>query len=176
VLVVLLVLDRRGWLLVRSADDLAAYHGREAMVTHVVDGDTIDVALPDALAGHDVTRVRLWGIDCPELAHFGKSEEPLAREATRLTESVVGNHRVRLFLEAHEPRDSFGRVLAHVELIDDGRSLNEALLDAGLAKADDHWPHSRLTRYAQVQLSAQRRGVGIWAKDKGAIQSQPASR
>lgn len=170
----LLVADRRGWLLVRDVDDLAAYHGRTARVSRVIDGDTIEVALRDDLNHAPQTRVRLWGINCPELAHFGGAEQPLAREAKDLALHTVGERDVMLFLEPQRPRDSFGRVLAHIETTD-GRSLNEALLEAGLARADDRWPHTRLTRYAQVELAARRKGVGMWAKAAKPAATQAAA-
>jgi endonuclease YncB( thermonuclease family) len=158
----LILADRNGWLLVREADDMPAYHGRLARVVRVIDGDTLEVALGDALNDNaPTTRVRLWGIDCPEMPHFDQVEEPLAREATDAALALVQEQEVRLFLEPQRPRDSYGRVLAHVES-SDGRSLNEALLEAGLARADDRWPHTRLTRYAQVELAAKRAKVGLW--------------
>jgi endonuclease YncB( thermonuclease family) len=70
---------------------------------------------------------------------------------------------VILDLEPGRPRDSFARVLAHITL-DDGRSLNEQMLEAGLAKADDRWPHGKLVRYAQLDMAARKRGVGVWSK------------
>lgn len=163
VIALLIAADQRGWLLVRNADDLGAYHGMAARVTHVVDGDTIDIALRDAMNSTDTTRIRLWGIDCPELAHFDQPEQPWAKEARALALRMAEGAEVRLFLEPQRPRDAYGRVLAHVELLD-GRSLNEALLEAGLARADDRWAHLRLTRYAQVELAARRAGVGVWMK------------
>ena len=163
VLALLIIADRRGWLLVRDADDLPAYHGRLALVSRVIDGDTIEISVPDSMAdGAATTRVRLWGIDAPEMPHFDQAEEPLAREATNLAIGMVQGREVRLYLEPQRPRDSYGRVLAHVES-SDGRSLNEALLEAGLARADDRWPHTRLTRYAQVELAARRAQVGLWS-------------
>lgn len=162
ILAILVYADRRGWLLAPGNDDLPAYHGRVASVTRVIDGDTIDVNLPDAMGDNSpTTRIRLWGIDAPEMAHFDQVEEPLARDATALAEEFLRGRDVRLFLEPQRPRDSYGRVLAHVET-GDGRSLNEALLEAGLARADDRWPHTRLTRYAQVELAARRAQVGLW--------------
>ena len=80
---------------------------------------------------------------------------------------MLTGHMVLLVLEPHQQRDSFARVLAHVEIADDanaGRSLNEALLEAGLAKADDRWPHARLTRYAQLENAARRQRIGIWSR------------
>ena len=67
-----------------------------------------------------------------------------------------------LTLEPHRTRGSFGRLLAHAQL-PDGSSLNEALLAAGLARADDRWPHSLVGRYAQLERIARREGLGIWS-------------
>jgi micrococcal nuclease len=106
--------------------------------------------------------VRLWGIDCPEAANFGKPAQLWADEATALATSLCDQQKVILKLEYDRPRDSFSRVLAHVELAD-GRVLNEVLLEAALAKADDRWPHSRLVRYAQVEMAARKRRIGVWS-------------
>jgi micrococcal nuclease len=157
--------DQRGWLLVRQSDDFATYHGRTARVTQIIDGDTFDIEFPDVLHDRSVTRVRLIGIDCPEPAHAGNPAEPLANAATALTRSQCENKTVRLWLEPAQPRDVFGRVLAHVELPDRTR-LNETLLANGLAKADDRWPHTLLVRYAQVEITARRGKVGLWGQDE----------
>jgi len=46
------------------AGDVARYHGKTFTVVNVVDGDTIDVDVPDGEYEH--TRIRLWGVDTPE--------------------------------------------------------------------------------------------------------------
>ena len=158
----LIAADQNGWLLVRDIDDLAAYHGMRAEAVRIIDGDTLEVSLGDVLAETPVTRIRLWGVDCPEAARFGQPAEPLSAEASALARSLVASE-VVLWLEPHQTRDAFGRVLAHVEL-GRGDTLNEALLEAGLARAEDRWPHARLIRYAQLETAARRRGVGIWKK------------
>lgn len=158
----LILADQQGWLLVRRVDDFAHYHGTEASVSRVIDGDTIEVELADALNDRPVTRIRLWGIDCPERATSGEPAEPLSDDAAALARQAVQDNIVRLWLEPSRPRGSFGRVLAHVELMD-GRSLNELLLEAGLAWTDERWPHGRLIRYKQVETRARKRAVGVWA-------------
>lgn len=166
VLVALVLADRHGLLLVRQTDDMAAYDGVKAHVGRVIDGDTIEVDLPDTLNNRPATRIRLWGIDCPEEAHFGDPAQPWAAEATALADSLCGDRLVILELESSRPRDSFSRILAHVTL-PDGRILNEQLLEAGLAKADDRWPHGKLVRYAQLEMAARKRGQGVWSKTSG---------
>lgn len=162
VLAGLIIADQRGWLLVRRSDDMAAYHGRKANTLRVIDGDTIEIDLPDSLNNTASTRVRLWGVNCPETTHANRPAQPWAVEAANLTEKLVKNQSVILWLESHRTRDPFAVVLAHVELTG-GRSVNEELLSAGLAKADDRWPHSMLVRYAQVETNAKRRKLGVWS-------------
>jgi micrococcal nuclease len=163
ILVVLILLDRRGWLLVARADDLASLDGAITMVTRVIDGDTIEVGLPDARNDRSTTRVRLWGIDCPEAARPGRAAEPLAADATALVRRLVEGRLVRLELEPRQVRDSFGRVLAHVGL-EDSTSLNARLLEAGLARADGRWPHTRLVQYGQLERRARREKIGLWTE------------
>jgi micrococcal nuclease len=165
VLAMLIVADRSGCLLVRRIDDMAAYHGMQTRIVTVLDGDTIDVALPDALHDRPTTRVRLCGIDCPEPARPRQPAEPWAEEATALTRELTEDATITLWLESHSTRGVFGRVLAHVEL-PDGSFLNEALLAAGLAVADDRWPHAKLTRYAQLENAARQQGLGIWSEEE----------
>ena len=165
VLIALIIADRSGWLLVPKIDDMTAYHGASAEVLRVLDGDTIEIELADALYDRPVTRIRFWGLDCPETAKPDRPADPYANEATELTRLLAADRSVTLYLESHRTRGVFGRVLAHVEL-PDGSSLNEALLSAGLAVADERWSHSRLGRYAQLERAARRQGLGIWSQDK----------
>jgi len=154
-------LDRAGRLLVPRTDDLQAYDGVSARVIRVIDGDTFDVDLPDALNDRSFTRVRLWGLDCPEVETRDHPGEPWADEATAFTRDLVDDASVTLHLESHRERGTFGRVLAHVEIPNRG-SLNLLLLEAGLARADDRWPHRHLERYAAAERDARRDRRGMW--------------
>ena len=161
VLVALSYIDWRGWLLVPYADDLAAYHGVRGRVTRVIDGDTFEIDIPDRLNQRPVTRVRLWGLNCPEQASPDRDAEPLADEATNMTKRLIKGGVVTLSLEPHRMRGTFGRVLAHVETPDQG-NLNIALLEAGLAFTDERWSHRWLARYAKAQRQAQQKVTGLW--------------
>ncbi len=168
ILVALITADRSGCLLVPKIDDMSAYHGLRAQVIRVIDGDTIEIKHPDALHDRPVTRIRLWGLDCPETAKPDHPADPYADQATQRTRSLAADKIVTLSLESHRTRGAFGRVLAHIEL-PEGTNLNEALLSEGLAVADERWPHSLLGRYAQLERAAKRAGLGVWApQDDGA--------
>ena len=155
--------ERRGWLLYRG-DDLQRYHEQYFEVTRVVDGDTLRVAARDGQ--HATTRVRLIGVDTPELARprEGTPDEPLAEEAREYVVNLVRGERVRLDLEPHSLRDRYGRLLAYVTL-DDGRCVNEAILLAGLAKAETRWPHRDRERYLRLEEQARHDRVGVWKRE-----------
>jgi endonuclease YncB( thermonuclease family) len=172
VLIALMLVDRQG-LLLYPDDELGRYDGQRFYVTRVIDGDTLDVTTPDnipdntAAGDQAVTRVRLWGIDTPELAKRdeGKIVSPdqqCAREAAALTRRLAQVREVTLIVEPHQLRGRYGRLLAHVQLAD-GTMLNEHLLTAGLARADERTGHRFISRYALLELQAQREAVGLWA-------------
>jgi endonuclease YncB( thermonuclease family) len=133
----------------------------QVLVTRVVSPHTLEVAMADDVARRASTHVRLWGVTAPLPAGPDRDAQPFSDEAMLLTQRLVENTSVILQLESHRTRDPFNRLLAHVEL-DGGGTLNEALLEAGLARADERWPHSMLVRYAQAQQNARRRGEGVW--------------
>ena len=161
-ILIVIVLDRAGLLLAPRLNDFERYHDRQVLVLRIIDGDTIEVGLPDPLSGGAVTHIRLWGIDCPEIGRAGTVTEPWAAEARALTRELAEGAVVRLIIEPGRIRDSFERILAHVEL-PDGRLLNRELLAAGLARADDRWPHARLLTYEQAEFFARARDLGIWS-------------
>ena len=161
----LIVADRNGWLLVHQADDMSAYHGVKTRAVRIIDGDTIEVDIADALSKKPATRVHLWGVDCPDLSR--STAEPWAQEAAGCTRSLVMNTEFTLWLESHQTRDAYGAILARIEL-PDGRIVNEAVLEQGLARADDRFPHTYLTRYAQLENSARRRRAGMWMNPRSA--------
>jgi endonuclease YncB( thermonuclease family) len=156
--------DRRG-LLLYTGDDVARYDGGSFMVARVVDGDTLDLAVPDG--AWRTTRVRLWGVDTPELARpeEGRPAEPRADEARRRSAELAEGERVRLELEPSRVRDRYGRLLAFVHL-PDGTLLNEHLLSEGLAEADDRWPHRRVERFDLLEDGARRKRAGVWAEPR----------
>lgn len=177
VLVVLVVLDHYGLLRPRG-DDFSRYDGHSFQVTHVVDGDTLDVAAPDD--GHATTRIRFWGINCPEMDHpnlpgpaGAKPRQPYALEATQMTRQLAEGKVVRLYLEPQRVRDKYGRLLAYIEL-PDGKLLNEELLAAGLARADNRWNHRWLDRFKMIEKQAQHDHLGIWHDGVAKRRVEPA--
>lgn len=129
----------------------------EAVPVHsrtVFDGDTLELA--------DGRRVRLIGINAPEVGRKGKPSEPFARAAEqRLRELTSGGS---LYLvPGEEPRDRYGRTLAH--LFDArGRSIEAQLLTEGLGFAIAVPPNLRLVAcHVAAEQSARSAARGLWA-------------
>jgi endonuclease YncB( thermonuclease family) len=123
-----------------------------ALVRSVVDGDTIDVA--------GVGRVRLLGIDAPELGFRGSTAAPFATEAKQRLVSLVLHRWVRLEYEG-ATRDVYNRSLAYV-VTEDGVFVNAALVREGLARVTGRPPLARLSELERAQAEAQQSRRGMW--------------
>ncbi len=125
-------------------------------VTYVYDGDTVRLA--------DGARLRLIGIDTPELHPDGGPPQPLAVAARTRLRTLLERHGYRLQLRFdRERRDRYGRLLAHA-FLDNGQSLEGRLLAAGLGTALVVPPNLwHVGCYAAAEAGARRAGRGVWA-------------
>ena len=134
-----------------------------ARVTHVVDGDTIDVAMPE---GKDET-VRYIGIDTPETVKPDTPVQCGGPKAHAVNERLVGGRTVTLRFDA-ERRDVYGRLLAYVYLPaarPGGHSLfvNAELVRLGLARTLTIPPNdSFASLFARLAARAGALGRGLW--------------
>ena len=122
------------------------------LVRSVIDGDTIDVTT--------VGRVRLLGIDAPEIGRGYDTSAPFGREAReRLTQLIL--HRwVRL--EQDGPAlDVYSRHLAYV-VTEDGVCVNATLVREGLARVSARLPLTRLQELQRAEAEAQAFRRGMW--------------
>src|SRR5438093_10350335 len=81
--------------------------GIVALVTRVLDGDTVDVA--------GLGRVRLLGIDAPEIGGPFERPAPFAVEARDELQALVLRRWARFECDG-DPEDTYGRRLAYVTL------------------------------------------------------------
>jgi micrococcal nuclease len=132
--------------------DAHATRSDPVLVRRVVDGDTIDVAT--------IGRVRLLGIDAPEIGRGLDTSAPFAREArTRLTTLVL--HRWIRLEQDGAPLDTYNRRLAYV-LTEDGVFVNAVLVREGLARVTARVPLSRLDELRRAESEAQAFRRGMW--------------
>lgn len=152
-----------GRLHVPLGGDQERYHNQTFACVKVVDGDTLDVDIPDGDKPH--TRVRLWGVDTPETAQSRREAMYFGPEASAFTKSLVEGRRVRLVLTGRS-RDKYGRLLAYVYLADRDLMLNEELLRTGHAYADRRFDHPWKERFMTLETAAARGSKGLWRRVK----------
>jgi endonuclease YncB( thermonuclease family) len=141
------------------AHDFEKYHGKTFTVLNVVDGDTLDINIPDGK--FNTTRIRLLGVDTPETKHPERGPMYFGQEATDFATELALGKEVTIYLEAARTRGYYGRLLAYVHF-PDGTVLNEALLAEGVAYADLRFDHSFYHKYEQLQAAARSRNKGLW--------------
>ncbi len=127
---------------------------REALVAQVIDGDTL------VLAGSG-QRVRLLGIDAPEMGKAGKPQEFMAHESKAFLAEMTRGKRLRL--EYDQVRyDHYGRLLAYL-FLPPGVMVNAELVRRGLAHVYCLPPNFR---YREALLAAQQEALearrGVW--------------
>jgi micrococcal nuclease len=122
------------------------------LVRSVLDGDTLDVAT--------VGRVRLLGIDAPEIGRGFDTTAPFSREARDRLAALVLRRFVRL--EQDGPAmDTYSRRLAYV-VLEDGVFVNAALVREGLARVSARLPLRRLDELKRAEAEAQASRRGMW--------------
>ncbi|EAR24488.1 thermonuclease [marine actinobacterium PHSC20C1] len=130
-----------------------------ATVNYVHDGDTLYLD-----TGREELKVRLIGIDTPELAGQQRpdAEECYGAEARALLRDFLPEGTQVWALEDREPEDRFGRSLLYVYL-DDGTFVNLAMIELGAAEAikvglnDQYWPELR-----DAEDAAHSAQLGMW--------------
>jgi endonuclease YncB( thermonuclease family) len=143
------------------AADSARYDGNSFAVVRVVDGDTLHLDVPDG--DGRITKVRLLGIDAPEMGDAQNKPMYFAREATRFATDLALGKIVTVYLDqVAGSRDKYDRLLAYIAL-PDGRFLNEELLLGGYVYADLRFRHGYSYKYRQLEGSARAVKAGLWA-------------
>lgn len=143
-----------------------SYNYEDILVSRVVDGDTLQL--------EDGERVRLIGIDTPEMHESAKLDRDagrsgqskkmimeMGRRAYEFSRKLVEGRRVRLEFDAQK-RDIYKRLLAYVYL-QDGRFVNAEIVKAGYASLLTIPPN---VKYADLFLKLYREARenkrGLW--------------
>lgn len=125
-------------------------------IQHVVDGDTLVLT--------DGRKLRMIGIDTPEIGRGGFNDEPYARPAQRALQALVQSPGSVVGLSYDRERsDHYGRTLGHLFLAN-GDNVTAALLAEGLGPQLVIPPnHDYLGCYLAAEREAFRNRRGIWA-------------
>ncbi|EMA52936.1 lamin tail domain-containing protein [Halococcus thailandensis] len=145
------------------------HSGLRATVTHVVDGDTLDVRYPNGTTD----TVRLRGVDTPEVHVPTNPSEfegvpdsdagatclgDAGDEASAFTTRAVAGETVQLV--GIDGRGRYDRLLAFVR--HDGHRLNYRLVATGHARVYDDQFEGR-EQFSRAETRARRNGTALWA-------------
>lgn len=121
------------------------------VVVAVLDGDTLDVRLPDGRTD----RVRLLGVNAPE------DGECFSTEAAAELERLVGDEAVVLVPDESD-RDRYDRLLRYVEV--GGHDVGADLVDGGFAVVRVSEPDvAREAELRRREAAARDAGRGLWS-------------
>ena len=146
---------------------LAAPDKETAFVERVVDGDTLKLS--------DKRRVRLLGIDTPEL-HYSdkllrdskrthkdiKAIQELGAKAADFTRRLCEGKTVRIETDVRK-LDKYGRLLAYIYL-EDGTFVNAKIVEEGYGQVMTIPPDVKYADYfLKLEREARKNGKGLWA-------------
>ncbi len=133
---------------------------RWVQVAHVFDGDTFRT--------RNGEKVRLLGINTPEIAHGSQSSEAYGIKAKRRLRALINGQLVQLRTD-REKRDKYGRTLAQVYLRD-GRWINDIMVREGLAHVYSFAPNFYWTdSLLKSEAAARNEMRGLWKSSRWRI-------
>jgi micrococcal nuclease len=128
-------------------------------VVKVVDGDTIDVSVDGT-----VKRIRLIGIDTPEVVDPRKPVQCFGIEASNKAKEVLTDKKVYLEADASQGElDKYDRLLRYV-FLEDGSSFNRMMISEGYAHEYTYdLPYKYQSEYQEAEKQAMDAKKGLWA-------------
>jgi Kyanoviridae endonuclease len=111
------------------------YHYK-AKVDKIVDGDTIDVIIDLGFKITTFQRIRFARINTPETYNVKKDSEEYMKgmEAKQYVEQRMAANNFEISLETEKVTEKYGRYIGTIWLADSTVSLNDELVQKGLAK------------------------------------------
>lgn len=130
-------------------------------VINVVDGDTIDVLIDEKKE-----RVRLIGINTPEIIDPRKKVECFGKEASSFAHQMLEAKKVRLERDkTQDDRDKYKRLLRYVWR-EDGFFYNFEAIKLGYAYEYTYKiPYQYQNNFKEAEKTARENNAGLWASD-----------
>ena len=127
-----------------------------ATIQHIADGDSV-TALSD---NNTKLRIRLLGIDAPEVAHDKKPGQPYGEDARDYLDRLIGGKTIRVDVYG---RDQYNRVLAI--LLDGPMNVNLVMVAMGYAEVYRGAPCvAQCQELEAAEAKARQDRVGMWAQ------------
>jgi micrococcal nuclease len=110
------------------------YEYRIKSVKSIIDGDTIDVEIDLGFNIYYVERVRLAGINAPELRSSNKQEKELGLDAKIFLMDLLQDYR-SLIIRTEKPdsTEKYGRILGWLFVNNNKESVNHTMIQSGYA-------------------------------------------
>ena len=130
-----------------------------AAVVEVIDGDTVDVRI-----NSQVVRIRLIGIDTPEVVDPRRPVECFGREASAKAHELLDGQTVAFEADpSQDDRDRYGRSLRYLWL-PDGRLFNLEMIAQGYAfEYTYNVPYQYQQSFKQAEQDARAQQRGLWS-------------
>ncbi|MCX6796553.1 MAG: thermonuclease family protein [Candidatus Falkowbacteria bacterium] len=140
-------------------------------VTRVVDGDTIDVNLDNK-----IERIRLIGINTPEVVDPRRPVECFGQEASANAKKILSGQKIRIEADSsQDDRDKYGRLLRYVWRAD-GLFYNLEAIKQGYAyEYTYNLPYQYQAEFKAAQKFAEENQLGLWAESACADHTKIAS-
>lgn len=131
------------------------------LVSKVVDGDTLDVSIDGV-----ITRIRLIGIDTPEVVDPRKPVECFGKEASEKMKELVFGKKVRLKSDSSQgDKDKYGRLLRYI-FTEDNANINLQMIIGGYAYEYTYLvPYQYQASFKKAEKEAKDNGRGLWSSD-----------
>ncbi len=127
----------------------------EAVVTKVIDGDTIEVSIKGVKY-----KLRYIGVDAPEPDSIDTNTRNIAMKATDKNSEMVKNKVVEIEKDISET-DRYGRLLRYVYA--GGLMVNAKMVECGYAQAVSYHPDVRYqSLFSSLQAEAKASKMGMW--------------
>jgi endonuclease YncB( thermonuclease family) len=135
-----------------------ADYDETSTIKYIVDGDTVHLK--------DGRKVRLIGINTPEVARGTRAAEPFAAEAKNVLSALFKENKTVSLVYGEEKFDHYDRLLAHVYTAG-GKNVQTVLLKQGYARSITFPPNSHYSAcYLQQEREARCSKKGLWKKIK----------
>ncbi len=144
---------------IATSSAVVGIEGERALVSKVVDGDTIDL--------EDGRTVRFVGIDTPETVDPRRPVGCFGKEASSETKSLLSGKQIILQKDVSD-KDKYSRILRYIYLpLENGEMLfvNDYLVREGFAKVYTYPPDVKFdVQFRQAEQEAKQGKRGLWGK------------
>ena len=108
----------------------------KAKAERVVDGDTLDVTIDLGFKITTHQRIRLAGIDTPEIFSVKKDSDEyrFGIAAKQFVEQRLAANNNQMVIETEKVTGKYGRYIGTIKLSDSATTLNQELVDSGFAE------------------------------------------